>query len=308
MGKSNLIWPGVISVTNPWFRIHSELLNDPKVQQLDGETFKIWVNLLCATNDAVASTLQSVACPFLLRIPEETFATAYATLHDAGLLIEVDGGFQPKGWKKRQFLSDNSTERSRKHREKKRKDEQGGNGDGNVPGNVAETPPDSDADTDSDTEKEPPVIPQGDDHDLYEKPKVKRATQIADGFPDATAMKAATKYWRDQGRSDLNARTEAAAFRDNKLQNGKTHKDWKAAWRTWLRNAIKYNPPPKNGFNGQSVSHGTIDASPEDWMRRAKMFREKGMWSSEWGPKPDEAGCGAPPDILLKFTEQRTML
>lgn len=154
--------------------------------------------------------------------------------------------------------------------------------------------------------KEPPVIPlKGEDPDLFEKPKPKRATQIPAGFPDAAAMEAAMKYWRDHGRPDLNARTEAAAFRDNKLQNAKTHKDWKAAWRTWLRNAIKYNPPPRNGFKDQNVSHGTIDASPEDWTRRANMFREKGMWSSDWGPKPDEAGCAAPPEILQKFNEQR---
>ena len=30
-----------------WFRFYAEALNDPKVQRLDGETFKGWVNLLC---------------------------------------------------------------------------------------------------------------------------------------------------------------------------------------------------------------------------------------------------------------------
>lgn len=147
--------------------------------------------------------------------------------------------------------------------------------------------------------------------DLFDKTppksKQKRATQIPQGFPDDSAITQAAEYFRNNGKPHINARSEAERFRDFKLADGKTHKDWDAAWRTWCRNAIKFDKP-RNGFKDQSVSHGTIDASAEDWTRRTKMFHEKGMWSSDWGPKPDDPGCAAPPEILQKFTEQRSML
>ena len=30
-----------------WFRLYNDVINDPKVQRLDGETFKAWINILC---------------------------------------------------------------------------------------------------------------------------------------------------------------------------------------------------------------------------------------------------------------------
>jgi len=32
-----------------WFRFYADALNDPKVQSMDGDSFKAWVNLLCVT-------------------------------------------------------------------------------------------------------------------------------------------------------------------------------------------------------------------------------------------------------------------
>lgn len=43
---------------------------------------------------------------------------------------------------------------------------------------------------------------------------------------------------------------------------------------------------------GTDVSRET--ASPETWRSRVVRFRENGEWSSNWGPKPGEAGCLAP--------------
>ena len=138
-------------MTNPWFRMHSELLNDEKVQALPAETFRVWVNLLCVTNDSVSSTFHRVSCPFKLRISETEFETHFETLHSCGLIIEVGDEYQPKGWNKRQYKSDNSTERVRKHREKKKKC----NITETVTPAVTVTPPD----TDTDTEQKPPIIP-----------------------------------------------------------------------------------------------------------------------------------------------------
>lgn len=39
-------------------------------------------------------------------------------------------------------------------------------------------------------------------------------------------------------------------------------------------------------------------ASDKDWARRLAVFRDKGVWSPKWGPKPDEPGCKCPAEIL----------
>ena len=136
-------------MSNPWFRMHSEMLNDPKVQTLPAETFRVWVNLLCVTNDSVSSTFHPVSCAFLLRMNEQEFETHFETLLKQGLFVQVGGEYQPSGWNKRQFKSDTSTERVRKHRAKKKEC----NDTGNVTSTVTVTPPDTDTDTDKKTNK-----------------------------------------------------------------------------------------------------------------------------------------------------------
>lgn len=126
----------------PWFRFYAESLNDPKVQKLDGEDFKAWVNLLCiaSQNDGRLPCLEDVA--YLLRESQNAAETILGRLHNGGLIDKCNGGhngwhYAPHNWKNRQFKSDNSTERSRKSRTRR---------------NVAATPPDTEADADTETE------------------------------------------------------------------------------------------------------------------------------------------------------------
>jgi len=65
------------SMSLPWFRFYTEVLEDPKVQTLDPEDFKHWVNLLClaAKNDGIIPEIGNVS--FALR---ETFTTVSTVL------------------------------------------------------------------------------------------------------------------------------------------------------------------------------------------------------------------------------------
>lgn len=290
--------------TNPWFRIHSQAMSNPKIQRLDAETFKIWFNLLCVTNDDVSSIIRETKCNdiiYALRVSQERYNEAISLLIERDLLIEVEGGYQPKDWHEWQYTGEkkgSSTARVQKFRDKKRQQE------GPIDG-VSKTLQKRSPEAETETDKETPLLsPKGDDPDLFEKPKSKRASQIPDGFPDVEARAAAVAFWRKQGRSDLNANTEAAAFRDNKLQNGKTHKDWKAAWRTWIRNAVKYNKP----MNGTKVNGtGVESVSPDRWRERLQKFSaDPANWSNSWGPKPNEPGCHAPAEVLQQFNERQT--
>jgi hypothetical protein len=134
-----------------WFRMYDDLLDDPKVQRLDPVLFKTWVNLLClaSRNEGVLPPVDDVA--FALRIDTDTLWSRMVELIDKGLIDEnADGGtLFPHNWNKRQFLSDNSTERSRKHRGAKTATAV--QQECNVASTVAATPPDTDTDTDTET-------------------------------------------------------------------------------------------------------------------------------------------------------------
>ena len=133
-----------------WFRLYDEMLDDPKAQRLPPQDFKIWINLLClaSRNDGKLPCISDIA--FALRISENDAVTVVERLHIAGLIDKRNGGpdgfrYAPHGWDKRQYKSDNSADRVKKHREKR-------NGECNVSCNVTETPPDTDTETDTETD------------------------------------------------------------------------------------------------------------------------------------------------------------
>lgn len=128
-----------------WFRFYGEALNDHKVQSLTPDLFKTWVNLLCAAslNDGVLPPADRLS--FELRVSAHEMQSRLDELVLLGLLdIRPDKKLEPHNWEKRQWKSDDSKERVRKHRNSKR----GGNGDVTV----TVTPPESESYTDTDTE------------------------------------------------------------------------------------------------------------------------------------------------------------
>jgi len=134
-----------------WFRFYGEALNDPKVQTLEPSVFKIWVNCLCLacnlqSKDGNIGTIDDVS--FALRETVSTVTSAFHALEERGLIETKNETFHIPAWRKRQYKSDSSTERVRRHRKRY--------------SNVTVTAPDTD--TDTDTEKKhipPPNPPQG---------------------------------------------------------------------------------------------------------------------------------------------------
>jgi hypothetical protein len=121
-----------------WFRFYSETLNDKKVQTLPLDVFKIWVNTLCYASSIDSKsgdigTIDDVS--FALRETKESVSLAFHALIERELIVTVGETFHIKSWSKRQFKSDTSTERVKKHRKRFR--------------NVTVTPPDTDTDTDT---------------------------------------------------------------------------------------------------------------------------------------------------------------
>lgn len=211
-------------MANQWFRMYSEFAGDPVIQSLAFEDQRHYVVLLCLKNDGVldrdipATRRELIICRGLGLDPA-TAAEVKRRLMEVNL---IDKSWQIPGWNKRQFVSDNVTERTRKHRNK--------NKTGNVPetlqersGNAPET------DTETDTEK-----------DISAKRKT--------AFPKEFVVTAEMLFWMMENTPVLNANHETAKFRDWHTSKGTKYVDWVAAWRNWMRKADKYakeNTPQK---------------------------------------------------------------
>lgn len=131
-----------------WFRMYPELLHDVKVAGLTDRQFRWWVRLLCIACENDGFIPSETAVKRRLNARLDHVEQALSDLLDAGLIAVSGDGFEPTGWRKRQYLSDLSTERVRRHR-----------GTRNVSSAVSETAPDTD--TDTDTEITPPHPPEG---------------------------------------------------------------------------------------------------------------------------------------------------
>lgn len=127
-----------------WWRAYDEAANDPKLQRLDGESFKAWFNLMCLSsmNGGVLPSIDDVA--FTLRMTKDKAAAMLAKLVTKGLFDRRDdGAFEPHNWSARQYKSDKdptNAERQRRFKAKKRTEDNSGdnatdNGQGNGSGN-----------------------------------------------------------------------------------------------------------------------------------------------------------------------------
>lgn len=129
-----------------WFRVHDDLVDDPKVQRLDPTLFKTLINLWCVTsaNHGVLPPIEEIA--FKLRMKPQKVQQILNELRAAGLIDDGVRGAHPHNWDKRQFTSDVSTSRVRRFRERR----------GNVSRAASETAPEAEAEADAETEGRTP--------------------------------------------------------------------------------------------------------------------------------------------------------
>jgi hypothetical protein len=233
-----------------WFRVYDDVVDDPKVQRLPLALFKLWVNTLCiaSRNGGKLPTFEDMA--FSLRVTEQGARDGVTALVQAGLLDREGDVIVPHNWSARQFKSDVSTERVRRFR----------NGDETF----HETPPEQ---KQSKAETEPSSF-----HSDGAPAKPKRSKRgLPEEFPLQADFVWAEKLWLAKGRADLCSlmAEEAAKFRDYHASNATTSADWSASWRTWAKNAMKFNA--HNGkTNGtgkpsahENFAHGAILAARE---------------------------------------------
>jgi hypothetical protein len=115
-----------------WFRFYAAAIRHPKVARLADKDFRLWCELLsvAAENDGKIPPLDDLK--HLLNRRLDYLKAGVERLLNGGLIDQLGDGYEPHGWKERQYKSDTSTERVRKHRRYR---------------NVSVTPPDTETET-----------------------------------------------------------------------------------------------------------------------------------------------------------------
>jgi len=142
---------------------------------------------------------------------------------------------------------------------------------------------DTDRDTDRDiTSKQ--IVTRAPQAAAPSKPKRIRRS-LPDQFPLEDNFGWAIAHWRQAGRNDLceAIREEAEKFRDHHTSKATASADWPGSWRTWVRNAIKFN---REVFRETSNRNGRR-ASAHDNHNAGTL-----LYLNSLGPDADEAGEG----------------
>lgn len=101
-----------------WCRLYTDVVDNPKVQRLPENLFKVWINVLCLAtrNNGVLPEIGDLA--FSLRMSETYTSQAITDLIAARLLDITETGVAPHDWDARQYKGDVSTERVGKYRQR----------------------------------------------------------------------------------------------------------------------------------------------------------------------------------------------
>jgi DNA-binding transcriptional ArsR family regulator len=89
-----------------WFRVHDDLVDDPKIQRLPGDMVKALLNLWClaSQNDGMLPAADDIA--FKLRMTPSKVAKLLSVLGECGLIDSDEEGLRPHNWNARQYKSD----------------------------------------------------------------------------------------------------------------------------------------------------------------------------------------------------------
>lgn len=209
--------------------MYAELAHDPKVQVLSEVMQRRYVMVLCLHCDNKLLNRPDDEIALSLRVTVEEWNVTKMSLIERGLLSPEN--LKPKGWDKRQYISDikdpTSAERQRKYRERKRN------------GNVTSRSPESDTDTDTDKKKE------------------RKGSRFT-----LTELQKDWEVFCKSDRPDLMPSQIFKEFRDYWIsvpgQRG-VKLDWFATWRNWVRNSkggsIQKNLFSQTKFEKQGVTN-----------------------------------------------------
>ena len=238
-----------------WIRLYSETLHDPKVQTLSAEMYRTWINLILLSSDNDGVVEVGYHSSWTLRLSEEELNERVKNLCDRGLFdIDENGVVHVHNWHERQYESDSSKERVKRHRKTAKPTstvtvtppDRYSNGDvtadvtpsrrySNGEMAVTVTPPDTD--TDTDTDKHMSIAEATDGGDFGHPAPGKHPSRFAefwDIYPRKDSKAAAEKLYRSQATSPAKAESIIAALRHQLPGLKSRDPQYRPHARTWL--------------------------------------------------------------------------
>ena len=264
-----------------WYRAYEGTVTDAKLAEAAlvvgcsrSVVIATWHAILenaAALNDGGRIDIPSRRIAAILCEPFEIIETVFAAFETVDLIKDS----QVSAWKKRQYESDNSTERSRKHRASSR------NANATLP-QQPETPPETKAETETKKNTSQPTEPR-EDFDRLEAALRKAAGAQSNPSPKLFDLSPILKLI-DSGVSLERVilpklRGLAAA--------GKTFRSWQY---------------PAQIITDELAEQGKTLVPPieddEKWKTRLGHGRIRKVWASQWGPIPGQPGCRVPAHLL----------
>lgn len=102
-----------------WWRAYDDAVDDAKLCLLSDRAHRAWFNLCCLTSKNGGTLPETGVLAFKLRMKTARVIAVLAELKTAGLVDEDERGQRPHNWDHRQFVSDGSAERVKRHRAKR---------------------------------------------------------------------------------------------------------------------------------------------------------------------------------------------
>ena len=102
-----------------WFRLYTEILDDPKVTDMSATCFRLWINLMATASsldDDGKITWNSKTIAKRIRMRQSDVKRSIKKLIELNILTNSSNGLQFINWEKRQFKSDLSTSRVKRFR------------------------------------------------------------------------------------------------------------------------------------------------------------------------------------------------
>lgn len=201
-----------------WWRAYADARHDPKLQRLGARLFKQWFHLLClcSISDGRLPNLDDIA--FDMRTSRSRAQAIIDRLVARGLIDKNDNGYKPHNWDGRQYKSDRSAERMRRHRERHR--------------DVTVTPPEQTEQIVGDTS----VAANG---------QSRKGTRLADSWlPDENDLAYAQQHSLS-GEALLNEIEKFRNFWCAKVGRDARKLDWHRTWQNWVLTARPVTNKPK---------------------------------------------------------------
>lgn len=254
-----------------WFRFYDDAINDPKLLKLSDKTYRVWMGMLC-----LASKHEGKLPPFddmalLLRMKPEKLQPELEKLIEAGLLDHSDAGIEPHNWNGRQYKSDTSNERVKRHRQRSC--------------NVTVTPPDTEQKQITEQIK-PDARDELSKREGNFRQAIVKAFEVANSpnMPDTTRA----GLWLSQGYQEdiCLALIEEGVRRKPSISSLKY-------FDTQISDAHKSKAPPRVAI--------ALQPEQVDWDATLATYKKTGHWSRWAGPDPEQPGCKAPKEMLAKY-------